>query len=142
MVTYSALNVDTAEIGLLELLPGKEAAPIHGTLRIVSVHNNLTFEALFYVWGDATVTMPMLVDGDAFHVTTNLEEGLRALRYRRKSRVLWVDAICINQHDVTEKNVHVPRIGTIYSEANRVVAWLGSSNPAMELAVSYAKTYF
>jgi hypothetical protein len=37
----------------------------------------------------------------------------------------WVDAICINQNDLNEKNEQVPRMGDIYSMASRVWIWIG-----------------
>ncbi|KAK4212080.1 heterokaryon incompatibility protein-domain-containing protein [Rhypophila decipiens] len=53
----------------------------------------------------------------------------RDLRHRRhKSRTLWIDAICINQNDVTEKNIQLPLMGRIYSESTRVVAYLGAES--------------
>jgi hypothetical protein len=42
--------------------------------------------------------------------------------------VLWIDFICINQSDVLEKNHQVKRMGEIYSNASRVVAWLGEAD--------------
>ena len=38
---------------------------------------------------------------------------------------LWADAICINQGDVLEKNHQVQYMKSIYSNAKRVVIWLG-----------------
>lgn len=37
----------------------------------------------------------------------------------------WIDAICINQNDIEERNEQVPRMGDIYSMANRVWIWIG-----------------
>jgi hypothetical protein len=37
----------------------------------------------------------------------------------------WVDAICINQNDLNERNKQVPRMGDIYSMASRVWIWIG-----------------
>ncbi|KAI1772040.1 hypothetical protein F4818DRAFT_427424 [Hypoxylon cercidicola] len=58
---------------------------------------------------------PITVDGEEFQVTVNLESALRVLRLSRRRplrhRVLWVDAICIKQDDILEKNVQVPQMG-------------------------------
>ena len=88
MVEYRALNVNPPEIRLLKLLPGKDTEPIQCRLYVVSLQDNPIFEALSYVWGDAKNPRPIELDNDAFHVTANLEEGLRALRSRRKTRIL------------------------------------------------------
>lgn len=41
-------------------------------------------------------------------------------------RILWVDAICINQDDQGEKNKQIPLIRTIYA-ASCVIVWLGEA---------------
>lgn len=46
-----------------------------------------------------------------------LEGGLR----------LWVDALCINQDDVNERNWQLKQINTIYAKAQSVHVWLGQS---------------
>jgi hypothetical protein len=38
---------------------------------------------------------------------------------------LWIDAICINQKDVEERNLQVFRMKSIFRQADEVVAWLG-----------------
>lgn len=38
---------------------------------------------------------------------------------------LWIDAICINQHDLAEKARQIPLMTRIYSTAARVLVWLG-----------------
>jgi hypothetical protein len=42
-----------------------------------------------------------------------------------KPRHLWIDAICINQNDVAERNAQVALMDRIYSEAKNVCVWLG-----------------
>jgi hypothetical protein len=39
--------------------------------------------------------------------------------------LFWIDAICINQNDMNERNEQVPRMGDIYSMASRVWIWIG-----------------
>lgn len=38
---------------------------------------------------------------------------------------IWVDAICINQDDVGERNTQVMRIRDIFSQSSVVTIWLG-----------------
>ncbi len=74
-------------------------------------------------------------------MTVNLEAALRAFRNHQTVRVLWVDAICINQSDLHEKNVQVPQKAQLYRAASAVLVWLGPSTPNIELAISWAQTY-
>ncbi len=67
----------------------------------------------------------------------NLVAAMRHLRHKHNPRVVWVDALCINQKDDAEKGPQVSMMGEIYRLATRVVAWLGperdNSNRAMEM---------
>ena len=67
-------------------------------------------------------------------VTDNLAAALKRLRLSDSSRILWVDAICINQSDCAEKSQQVAQMAAIYANAARVVAWLGEK-PRISLDV-------
>ncbi|KAH8595398.1 heterokaryon incompatibility protein-domain-containing protein [Bisporella sp. PMI_857] len=112
-------------IRLLILQPGLFNDPIRCQLEQVSLSAGHTYEALSYMWGNAGDTSPMILDRTPYHITKNLECALRYLRYRESSRVLWVDAICIDQNNPDEKSEQVPMMGEIYSRATKVHAWLG-----------------
>ena len=88
-----------------------------------------TFEALSYVWGDASeeAQKSIKVNGSVFKVGTTLHSALVHLRSREDSRVLWVDAICINQQDNTEKANQLGLMRDIYRTASQTVAWLGEA---------------
>jgi len=61
-------------------------------------------------------------------VTQNLYVALKHLRRKEDNRIIWIDAICINQtpeEDDMEKGIDVARMGTIYKKASLVVIWLG-----------------
>ncbi|KAK8023288.1 hypothetical protein PG991_006527 [Apiospora marii] len=75
--------------------------------------------------GDATDKVQISVNDRPFSVTKNLEITLRHLRLENRNRVLWADALCINQSDVSEVSTHVQRMWAIYENASRVVVFLG-----------------
>lgn len=129
------------EIRLLRLRGGKPTDPISCTLSHQSLSAESKYEALSYVWGDPSRTFDILVDGCRFTIRQNLLDALKQFRHKLKERVLWADAICINQDDVAEKDVQVPLMREIYSDASSVIIWLGPSNPNIELAISWWKTY-
>src|SRR5271169_1833250 len=58
-------------------------------------------------------------------IGSNLAAALRKLRDRQQERVLWPDAICINQNNWTEKGRQVPIMRDIYANARQVIVWLG-----------------
>ena len=111
--------------------------------------NPLSFEALSYTWGDPADRESIVVipedAGNHCHVEEslsigrNLAQALRHLRSEDDVRVLWVDAICINQEDDTERSKQVQRASLVYEEARRVVVWLGLSSQDSDVAVSALK---
>jgi hypothetical protein len=101
------------------------------------------FEALSYTWGSPHSRRAVFIE-DPSHtgrrtkllVTKNLAVALRHLRYRDLPRTLWVDAICINQQDMAERNEQVQRMPHIYRLAHRVVVWLGPGSRQSTRAMS------
>ena len=83
------------------------------------------YQALSYVWGDPIEIKSIQVNNQGFGVTTNLFNGLQRLRSKTKNRIIWVDAICINQEDLQEKSFQVKLMQEVYSRAKAVLMWLG-----------------
>ncbi|KAH9905372.1 HET-domain-containing protein [Xylariomycetidae sp. FL2044] len=98
------------------------------------------FEALSYAWGSPEEPQMVLIASklkqSGLSVTRNLAEALRHLRYTEQPRDMWIDAICINQEDRTERSQQVQRMSQIYAFASRVVAWLGPGSSSCSLAFS------
>lgn len=68
-------------------------------------------------------------------ITENLAMALKHLRRPDTCRILWVDAICINQDDVAERSIEVASMGDIFRNALQVVVWLGPDGDYGHLAV-------
>ena len=68
-------------------------------------------------------------------IMENLHSALQHLRNENESRPLWVDAICINQFDIIERNRQVSRIAAIFQSAGRAIAWLGEPDTDSRLAM-------
>ena len=112
-------------IRLLAILPARFDDPISCTLNHVSLDDEPAYEALSYTWGAPIMDHSLACNGKILAVTQNLFEGLRRVRRRKAVRVIWVDAICINQTDVPERNRQILLMGKIYQQASQVVVWLG-----------------
>ncbi|KAI0095924.1 heterokaryon incompatibility protein-domain-containing protein [Daldinia grandis] len=126
--SYEALPADGSEIRLVTIHQGEEDENIEctvGNFPFIESTDSHEYEALSYVWGDATSTAFISLNKKPFQVTRNLEAALRALRLRDRKRLIWVDAICINQASVQERNQEVGRMGKIYSQAGHIIVWLG-----------------
>ena len=88
------------------------------------------YEALSYTWGSADGSIDLFVDisrrsDQSLPMTQNLECALQHLRYIDKPRILWIDAICVNQQNLSERSEQVARMADIYTLAKEVLVWLG-----------------
>jgi hypothetical protein len=103
-------------IRLLELLPGVKGSPLSCNITEVQRANNPKYEALSYAWGELNFshTLEDITTSTHLSITVNLYNAFQAIRYEHTSRILWVDAICINQSDVKEKGHQVASMGKIY----------------------------
>ncbi|KAF7886341.1 hypothetical protein EAF00_010444 [Botryotinia globosa] len=127
---YSLLPADGENIRLLRLLPSEdEAAPLRCELQNYSLRRSTSrthlYEALSYVWGDLNNSLLISVDKKQFQVTVNLYAALLHLRDHSFERIIWIDAICIDQNNNGERTQQVQLMAKIYSSANRVIVWLG-----------------
>ncbi|EJT68861.1 hypothetical protein GGTG_13570 [Gaeumannomyces tritici R3-111a-1] len=82
------------------------------------------YEALSYVWGSEKNKLSIYIDGVEQPVRANLHHALSHLRDCFVERVLWIDAICINQDGNEEKGQQVQSMAKIYAKASRVIMWL------------------
>ncbi|KAL6796302.1 heterokaryon incompatibility domain-containing protein [Trichoderma sp. SZMC 28013] len=123
------------EIRVLILHPGKQGSPIECTLEHRRLGSSKAqFDALSYVWGSPAVTGEIICNNRQRSVGRNLYDALERLRLPDEQRVLWIDALCINQADNREKTQQVRLMGEIYSKAQRVLIWLGN-HEAIEAGV-------
>jgi heterokaryon incompatibility protein (HET) len=98
---------------------------LHCVLEITTLFRpSHSFEAISYVWGDATKRVPIYTAQGTISVTHNLHSVLSYLRLADRPRYVWADAACINQEDAAERNQQVQLMRQIYKSAARVVLWL------------------
>jgi hypothetical protein len=87
----------------------------------------ISYHALSYTWGPQTVKIPISINGFGFEVTPNLLDALMSFFAKNPQDLLWVDAICIDQSNLEERDQQVRRMMDIYGEAQRVIVHLGDS---------------
>ncbi|KAF8861709.1 HET-domain-containing protein [Acephala macrosclerotiorum] len=135
--TYSPLSVATNQIRLLSLQPAQErSATLVCNLSNAFLDNPPPYEALSYTWGPAE-NHTILLRCISFKVTVNLDSALRDLRHDTLERTLWIDAICINQNDILERNHQVTKMRQIYEAASKVVVWLGGEAADSKKALKF-----
>jgi hypothetical protein len=120
-------------IRLISLEPALDSTqPLRFEFHIVDVKDSdEEYEAISYTWGLPLLTYPVyLTDGTHVKVTKNLDSALRRFRHTTKPRILWADAICINQFDDEEKSKQIPLMSSIFRCATRVLAWVDAYDRA------------
>jgi hypothetical protein len=118
----------STNIRVIRLLPRYEPdldAPICCELHIVSLSESPKFFALSYVWGSEDTTRTIILDNKPFVVRLNLWNFLAEYRRIRGHEYLWVDALCIDQLNIAERNHQVGLMAQIYSTAEKTIVWLG-----------------
>ncbi|KIX96363.1 uncharacterized protein Z520_08141 [Fonsecaea multimorphosa CBS 102226] len=123
--TYPPLEEGDTQIRLLELEPSLEAAAnIHAKLRTYAIDSAPAYTAISYKWRSKNPLRAIHLDGMRFFARDNLVDMFRCLRDPHQPRMLWIDAVSIDQSNVQERNSQVEKMGTIYERAETVVAWL------------------
>ncbi|KIW00453.1 uncharacterized protein PV09_07978 [Verruconis gallopava] len=123
-MVYRPLKAE--EFRLLVLNPGFSDEPIECFLEHYPVNGSKPFKALSYVWGTAMHNEPIRVDGFEFSVTENLYAFLKEFRKEYDAEILWIDAICIDQQNIPERNAQIRQMKRVYEGADSVVIWLGN----------------
>jgi hypothetical protein len=131
-------------IRVLELQPGQRSDPFQGKFIIANVDSNFEYDALSYMWGDATPADRVVVDGAAIPTAWNLTRALEYLRDFARSEPLriWIDAVCIDQNNIEERNEQVAMMRTLYHNASCVRIWINEpSLDEQSAAVAALKSF-
>lgn len=148
---YHRIDLATDAIRLIRIVKGLYDTPIRCEVfeSYLDRKNGVPYEALSYTWGDLSIAqVPVeIINASSttslcLHIYPNLYQILRHLRYEKEDRVMWVDAICIDQNRshraLVERTHQVGQMRLVYENADGVVAWLGKvdrdSNTLMEFA--------
>ena len=128
---HQPLDLEEGAFRLLKLLHGDEwtiECEVFHTL-LGDSESTISYDALSYTWDGGVTTGYILIGGKRLDITSNLHSALRHLRDPLVDRILWVDAICINQSDeaIHEKSHQVRQMRKMYEQADRVIIWLGGA---------------
>ncbi len=122
---YQPLDPSRDSIRLLKVEPGSESDQIRCQLIHVTFASKPQYEALSYTWGPSNDLRTILVDSHRVMVRRNLYWALFNIRDKTEERLIWADAVCINQDDLDERNRQVSLMTFTFSRAQAVLVWLG-----------------
>jgi hypothetical protein len=126
---YPPLDHSKDSLRLLTLHPGGWPGLIRCELSATTFSENPEYDALSYAWGDSKRTKAIRVNGTKVHIKENLWQALYHLRHPKEQRTLWIDSLCINQADTSEKNKQIPLMAFIFRRAQQVLIWSGNHKP-------------
>ncbi|RYP44958.1 hypothetical protein DL768_008620 [Monosporascus sp. mg162] len=139
---YEAFDLNRPGFRLLRLEAGIGPVRCHIFQAYLDDEDSLIpYDALSYCWGSNRLTGTVIVNEKVLFITENLSEALRHLRHRDEDRILWIDAICIDQNNIRERGHQVGCMGRIYSHAHQVLIWLGRVKYELSHLISALKEF-
>jgi hypothetical protein len=142
---HQPLDLNSASIRLVGILPLSSEGTVRCTVTHEKLRSTVQYTCLSYVWGSEEDLEWIDMNGRSFQVTRNLYQFLlvistlkatlakasttpesHLLELDKMTKYLWIDALCINQTAVRERNHQVQQMGHIYSRAKMVISWLGN----------------
>lgn len=144
---YQPLLQNVDQIRLISLHGGSSDDTLCCTLEY-TILGDSKYEALSYCWGDfdeineISISNHQNPDSKAVRIKSNLADCLRHLRptHSTGSRLIWVDALCIDQNNLQERADQVTIMPRIYSQAQSVLVWLGRPAGSVETNIDFART--
>ncbi|KAF4635822.1 hypothetical protein G7Y89_g2268 [Cudoniella acicularis] len=142
------LPLQNNEIRLLVL--GRDTCDAEYSLMHVLLDSPPSFYALSYAWVDEHLFSPteisqnhyIRIDSRDVLIGRNLSAALASWRrHTFKNVPLWVDSVCIDQENITERNEQILRMYSIYEKATLVTIWLGPELHNSSLALNFMSTF-
>lgn len=136
---YDPLPINGLLTRIIRLKPATHPrAELHGEIFVADLDTRkgpiLRYEAISYTWEGQSRSPDhfILCRGkddtlSRLNLTANTNEALRRVRLRHEDRYIWVDAICIDQSSMEDKQRQIANMGFVYSLAQRVLVWLGDN---------------
>jgi hypothetical protein len=137
---HEALPFDEDTIRLLVLEPSNDPnAKIRCSLRgNVQLSQRPRYEAVSYTWVGTQCTSRISINRRSFLIGDNLYQCLLRLLVPDQRRVLWIDALCIDQTKLGEKSRQIKSMSRIYNTAECVIVWLGDAADGSDELMMYA----
>ncbi|KAK3672467.1 hypothetical protein LTR78_007774 [Recurvomyces mirabilis] len=127
---YTRLEQSQKQIRVLIIQPGQPEQPVRCAFDFISLKGIPIppYETVSYAWGKAVFSEEIYVNDQVFKVAINAKNVLVAMRYPDRQRIVWIDAICIDQGDLEDRNYCVQLMCEIYSNTCAGFVWLGEDD--------------
>ncbi|KAI3319703.1 heterokaryon incompatibility protein-domain-containing protein [Xylariaceae sp. AK1471] len=151
---HYCLSDSTKEIRLLDLLPATASGTLAARLRRCSLDDTPPYVSISHIWGHEKAVNPMHIEWGCgnkdLQISRHLESLLIGLLchtldtlpeiWDNRSRLpMWIDMVCIDQTDVSEKSSQIPLMRRIYSQATTVLIWINEYDSHLRYAFHYLR---
>jgi hypothetical protein len=141
---YSLLPLKDDMVRVLDVHSGLgDTEKLAGWIRVASLSKNPKFVALSYCWDyeNSGFSREIEVESDHGAVTMRISEtayeALVDIRDHLGSMAIWIDAICINQRCVPERESQIRLMKEIYSQASAVYVHMGAATESSSAALDW-----
>jgi hypothetical protein len=127
---YKPLSLSRKEIRVLKVAPANGDSIVECTMKHISLLDEPVpaYETISYCWGPSRAPSELRLNGHSTLVPASSEAALRRMRLSDQPRVLWIDAICIDQSSTEERNAQVAIMSTIYRAGRHNLVYLGEDD--------------
>lgn len=127
---YTLLDADRQEIRLLHINAGSGTEAVQCTLKQAFLSSDPLpkYETISYCWGDQSQRGSISIGDTLLDVPRSAEVVLRRMRLHDAPRMVWIDAVCINQNDIDERNQQVALMYKVYLNTVHNLIWLGDDD--------------
>ena len=134
---YQPLDEDRKEIRLLLVKAGQESEEICCELQQAFLTSDPLpqYETISYSWGTSKATGNIVLNGKRRKVPASSKAAIKRMRLPDTDRVLWIDALCINQADPRERGHQVGLMHKVYSNNQRNLIYLGEGSKTTARAI-------
>lgn len=134
---YRSLNTEREEFRLLVVHAGQDDDLISGHLQPASFKTKPypQYETISYCWGDQSSVTPIRLNGRIVSAPASSVAAVKCVRLPEDDRVIWIDALCIDQADLDERAHQVAMMASIYSKSTGNLIYLGEEDKYSERAI-------
>ncbi|OTA98773.1 hypothetical protein M426DRAFT_69170, partial [Hypoxylon sp. CI-4A] len=117
---------------------------LDGIIECEVTHHSLAsspkYAAPSYTWGADLPSREIKINGKNVLIRENLHCFFQqfldhSYSHEHPTTFWWIDALCINQSDIQERNSQVAQMRQIYNQAQHIVIWLGPAADDSDLAM-------
>lgn len=118
------------EFRILRIKGGREGS-LCCDLSYHELSDDVKYEAMSYCWGTQDANCAISSGQLAgVKISEHLLRALERLRLPNSDRLIWIDALCVNQNDKQERTHQLNLIPRIYENAFRTIIWIGDLRPS------------